>query len=321
LKPLVIAGVNHGGQLMLTSDVENFPGYEEPIPGPELMHDLRSQAESQGAEVLERDVSSLDFSKWPFTVTVKNLGGASREVFAKAVIVCTGAQALWLGADGENALKGRGVSTCATCDGAFYKNQEVVVVGGGDAAMEEAVFLTRFASKVTLVHRKDTFEKASKTMEERARAHPKIEFKTNRRVKRWVAEDKDAAPSAGGNGDDDFFGAAAASPSLTGVILEDTRDGVSEERVNCTGAFIAIGHRPMTDLFRHSDGSSSSSSSNLALDSEGYIVHSQHTMTSVPGVFAAGDVVDKRYRQAITAAGMGCQAAMDAERWVAERES
>jgi thioredoxin reductase (NADPH) len=263
------------------------------------------------------------------------------------------------------------VSTCATCDGAFFKDQQVVVVGGGDAAMEEAVFLTKFASKVTLVHRRDTFEKASKTMVERAMAHPKIEFKSNRTVKRWVAE----KPETDGNS---FLGMAAA-PSLVGVVLEDTwattEEGEKrEERVDCTGAFIAIGHRPMTDLvrlcvfelhllklhmsamplrqlsfattplLRTSSSSSlfslSSSSSSLqfrgkkndeggekgeedilTLDSDGYIVHSIHTMTSVPGVFAAGDVVDRRYRQAITAAGMGCQAAMDAEKWIAEKEA
>ena len=201
---------------------------------------------------------------------------------ANAVIVCTGAESIWLGAEGEEAQKGRGISTCATCDGAFFREEEVIVVGGGDSAMEEATFLTRFASKVTLVHRRDVF-RASQVMYDRAGAHPKIEIKTFRQVDRWLSDDK--------------------GPS--GAVLVDPRDG-TEEEIACTGAFIAIGHKPITTFL---DGQ-------LETDDEGYILHKEHTMTSVPGVFAAGDVVDTRYRQAITAAGMGCQAAIDAERWL-----
>mmetsp|Transcript_17552 Transcript_17552/g.51370 ORF Transcript_17552/g.51370 Transcript_17552/m.51370 type:complete len:342 (-) Transcript_17552:79-1104(-) len=286
LKPLVLAGYAHGGQLMLTSDVENFPGYSEPIGGPEMMADLRRQAERFGAEVVEKDVAAVDLSAYPFHVSY----GFEETVAARAVIITTGARAIWLDALGEDQVRGRGVSTCATCDGAFFKDQSVVVVGGGDSAMEEALFLTRFASKVTLLHRHDNF-KASRLMLERALSHPRIEVRPFRRVARWLSRQ----PSG------------ALSPELTGAMLEDPRTGDLEE-IPCTGAFIAIGHQPITDLFR----------GQLDLDNEGYVVHQEHTMTSTPGVFAAGDVVDTRYRQAITAAGMGCQAAIDAERWLTE---
>ena len=277
LDPLMFAGYMSGGQLMLTSDVENFPGYPQGIGGPEMMLDLRAQAERFGLEVQDRNVGSVDFSQRPFKVETEG-----EEFFAKAIIICTGAEAVWLGGEGEDEQKGRGISTCATCDGAFFRDEEIIVVGGGDSAMEEATFLTRFASKVTLVHRRDVF-RASKVMYERAANHPKIEIQTFRQVKKWLSDEK----------------------GLSGAILEDPRDG-SEYEIACSGAFIAIGHKPITQFL----------GGQLQTDEEGYLVHSELTMTDVPGVFAAGDVVDKRYRQAITAAGQGCAAAIDAERWL-----
>ena len=277
MEPMMFAGYMSGGQLMLTSDIENFPGYPQGIGGPEMMIDLRSQAERFGLEVVDKNVEKVDFSSRPFGIWVEG-----EEFRAETVIICTGAEAIWLGAEGEQGQKGRGISTCATCDGAFFKGDEVIVVGGGDSAMEEATFLTRFASKVTIIHRRAVF-RASKVMLERARNHPKIEIRAHRQVKEWLSDDK----------------------GLTGAVLEDPRDGSLEE-IDCTGAFIAIGHRPITEFLE----------GQVDTDEEGYIIHSEHTMTSIPGIFAAGDVVDTRYRQAITAAGMGCQAAIDAERWL-----
>ena len=277
LNPLMFAGYMSGGQLMLTSDIENFPGYPEGIGGPEMMLDLRAQAERFGLEVQDRNVGSVDFSSHPFKVETEG-----EEFMAHAIIICTGAEAIWLGAEGEEEQKGRGISTCATCDGAFFRDEEIIVVGGGDSAMEEATFLTRFASKVTLIHRRDVF-RASKVMYDRAANHPKIEIQTFRQVKKWLSDEK----------------------GLSGAVLEDPRDG-SEFEIACTGAFIAIGHKPITQFL----------GGQVETDDEGYLIHSEHTMTNVPGVFAAGDVVDTRYRQAITAAGQGCQAAIDAERWL-----
>jgi len=242
-----------------------------------MMIHMREQAERFGLEVHDKNVERVDFSKRPFGVWVEG-----EEFRAEAVIICTGAEAIWLGVEGEDAHKGRGISSCATCDGAFFRDEEVIVVGGGDSAMEEATFLTRFASKVTIIHRREGF-RASKVMYERAANHPKIGIKTFRQVKSWLSDE---------NG-------------LTGAVLEDPRDG-SEEKVSCTGAFIAIGHKPMTGFLE----------GEVDMDDSGYILHTEHTMTSVAGVFAAGDVVDKRYRQAVTAAGMGCRAAMDAEKWL-----
>ena len=268
LKPLMFAGYMSGGQLMLTSDIENFPGYPEGIGGPEMMLELREQAERFGLEVQDKNVEKVDFSKRPYRVWVEG-----KEFRSESIIICTGAESIWLGVEGEDAQKGRGISTCATCDGAFFREEEVIVVGGGDSAMEEATFLTRFAKKVTIVHRRDVF-RASKVMYERAVNHPKIEIKTHRIVKSWLSDD---------NG-------------LTGAVLEDPRDNTTET-VECTGAFIAIGHKPITNFLE----------SQVETDDNGYILHKKNTMTSVEGVFAAGDVVDTRYRQAITAAGMGCQ--------------
>jgi thioredoxin reductase (NADPH) len=279
LEPLMFAGYMSGGQLMLTSDIENFPGYPEGIGGPEMMMELRSQAERFGLKVQDRNVESVDLSKRPYKVTVEG-----EEFLTHSIIISTGAESIWLNAPGEAEQKGRGISTCATCDGAFFKNEEVLVIGGGDSACEEATFLTRFASKVTLIHRRDVF-KASNIMYDRAANNDKIEIKTFRQVKEWKADE---------NG-------------LTGAVLEDPRDGTTEE-ISATGAFIAIGHKPITAFLGEQ----------IETDDNGYIVHKNHTMTSVEGVFAAGDVVDTRYKQAITAAGMGCQAAMDAEKWLEE---
>jgi thioredoxin reductase (NADPH) len=280
LKPLMFAGYMSGGQLMLTSDIENFPGYPKGIGGPEMMLELREQAERFGLEVQDKNVEKVDFSERPYRVWVEG-----KEFRSESIIICTGAESIWLGVEGEDAQKGRGISTCATCDGAFFREEEVIVVGGGDSAMEEATFLTRFAKKVTIVHRRDVF-RASKVMYERAANHPKIEIKTHRIVKSWLSDD---------NG-------------LTGAVLEDPRDNATET-VECTGAFIAIGHKPITDFLE----------SQVETDDNGYILHKKNTMTSVEGVFAAGDVVDTRYRQAITAAGMGCQAAIDAEKWLEDQ--
>ena len=281
LKPLMFSGYAYGGQLMLTTDVENYPGYPKGITGPEMMIELREQAERFGCEIIDKNVDSVDFSSRPFKVTV---GG--EEFQSEAIIICTGAEAIWLDADNEEEQKGRGISTCATCDGAFFKDEEVLVIGGGDSAMEEATFLTRFASKVTLLHRRDVF-RASTIMHKRVLANPKIEVKTFRQIKKWISNDD----------------------GLTGAIIEDPRDNSTEE-IQAGGAFIAIGHKPMTDFLDNQ----------IEVDKEGYIIHHEHTMTSVPGVFAAGDVVDTRYRQAITAAGMGCQAAIDCERWLEDNQ-
>jgi|TARA_A100001234_G_scaffold62470_1_gene54103 thioredoxin reductase (NADPH) len=279
LNPLMFAGYMSGGQLMLTSDIENFPGYPQGIGGPEMMMQLREQAERFGLEVQDRNVESVDLSQRPYKVMVEG-----EEFLANAIIISTGAESIWLNAPGEAEQKGRGISTCATCDGAFFKEEEVLVIGGGDSACEEATFLTRFASKVTLIHRRDVF-KASTIMYERAANNDKIEIRTFRQVKEWLSDE---------NG-------------LTGAVLEDPRDGSTEE-ISATGAFIAIGHKPITGFL----------GGQVETDENGYIIHKQHTMTSVEGVFAAGDVVDTRYKQAITAAGMGCQAAIDAEKWLEE---
>ena len=277
LKPIIFAGFSSGGQLMLTSDIENFPGYPEGIGGPEMMMELRSQAAKFGCDIVDKNVDSVDLSKRPFKVNVGN------EVhLANSLIVTTGAEAIWLDAENESIHKGRGISTCATCDGAFFRDKEVIVVGGGDSAMEEATFLTRFCSKVTIVHRREVF-RSSQIMLDRAKANPKIDWKINFQVKSWLGSD--------GN--------------FEGATLVHTESG-EEEDFSCDGAFIAIGHKPITDFL----------SGQVETDEQGYIIWKENSMTSVPGVFAGGDVVDTRYRQAITAAGMGCMAAIDAERWL-----
>ena len=279
LRPLVVAGYAAGGQLMLTSDVENFPGYREPVTGPEMMDDLKVQATRFGAEFWQTNVQTVDFSTRPFKINIVN-----GTVYAKTVIISTGAEAIWLNAKDEESFKGKGISTCATCDGYMFRNKPVVVIGGGDSAMEEANFLTRFASSVTIVHRRATF-RASKVMLERARKNAKITFLTNKKVIHWFGKEKDV---------------------LSGLKICDAETGEGEEDIHCDGAFIAIGHKPNTKFL---DGQ-------LVLDENGYVLLSKNTMTSVPGVFACGDVVDTRYRQAITAAGSGCQAAIDVERFL-----
>ena len=278
LRPLVIEGFNWGGQLMITSDVENYPGYVDGIMGPEMMADFRRQAERFGAEFVTDDVTKIDFSEQPFRLWVEN-----DEYSARAVIVATGASARWLGLPGEQRLQGRGVSACATCDGAFFKEKELIVVGGGDTAMEEASFLTRFASKVTVVHRRDEF-RASPIMFDRAAANPKISFLTNAVV-------------------EDILGDVC----VVGVRIRDTRTGETSV-LDADGVFVAIGHDPNTALFVDQ----------LDHDENGYLVAQPgSTATNVEGIFAAGDVQDHIYRQAVTAAGSGCMAALDAERFLA----
>jgi thioredoxin reductase (NADPH) len=278
LTPLVFEGRAAGGQLMLTTEVENFPGFPEGRMGPELMNDMRKQAERFGAELVATDVDAVDLSSGsPFTVMV---GDEAHR--ARSVIIATGATARWLGLPNEQRLIGRGVSSCATCDGFFFRDRELVVVGGGDSAMEEATFLSKFASKVTVVHRRSEL-RASKIMQERAFKNDKIDFIWNAIVVEVLGDE-----------------------AVIGVVLQDTVTGQRRE-FRTDGVFLAIGHDPATKLV----------AGQLALDAQGYIVVEEPTTaTTVPGVFAAGDVVDHHYRQAITAAGMGCKAAMDAERWL-----
>ncbi len=277
LAPLVLKGLEAGGQLMLTTDVENYPGFADGLLGPELMDQMEKQAARFGAEILPVHVTDVDLSERPFVVRAGDQGCRSR-----TIIVATGATARWLGVPGEEKLRGRGVSACATCDGFFFRDRELVVVGGGDTAMEEATFLTKFANKVTIVHRREEF-RASKVMSARALANPKVDVIWNTTV-------------AEVHGDD----------AVSGVTLNDVRTDESRTFA-AEGLFVAIGHDPNTALFR----------GKLALDDEGYItVAEPRTATSVPGVFAAGDVTDRTYRQAVTAAGQGCKAAIDAERFL-----
>ncbi len=280
MDPLVFGGVSMGGQLMITSDVENFPGFAEPISGPELMERMEKQVRRLGVKIVNEYVTKVDLSRKPFYVETSEGTAAS----AQALIVATGANAKWLGIDSEKRLMGHGVSACATCDGFFFKGKEVVVVGGGDTAMEEANFLTKFASKVTIVHRRDTF-RASKIMLERAKNNPKIS---------WVLDS--AIEEIVGNG------------HVDGVRLKNLKTNAITE-MKTGGVFMAIGHQPTTGFLN----------GQLKTDENGYIVADDRTRTSVEGVFAAGDVMDHRYRQAITAAGNGCKAALEAERWLADQ--
>ena len=279
LQPLLIEGLEAGGQLMLTTMVENWPGFRDGIMGPELMNEMRAQAERFGTEVLQGNVTSVDLRHRPFTVTIE--GG--RTITTAALIVATGASAKWLDVGSDRKLSGRGVSTCATCDGYFFRGKPIVVVGGGDSAMEEAIYLTKFASKVTVVHRRDTL-RASKIMQDKAFANPKIDFI-------WDSEIIEVADLEKGE--------------VTGVVLRNLKTGETRH-LAVDGVFIAIGHTPNTGLFK----------GQLELDAGGYIVTHDGTRTNVPGVFAAGDVQDHVYRQAVTAAGSGCMAAIDAERYL-----
>jgi thioredoxin reductase (NADPH) len=276
LQPLVLAGGLYGGQLMLTTDVENYPGFPEGVMGPDLMIKFREQAERFGARIENVDATYVDFSKRPLVVRT-----ADDEYHARTVIVATGASARWLEIPGEEKLRGRGISTCATCDGAFFREKHIVVVGGGDSAMEEALFLTRFGRKVTVIHRRDGL-RASKIMAERAFAHPKIDFIWNTVV-------------------DEVFG----ETHMTGLKLRNVHDG-SVMQYEADALFIAIGHTPNTEIFR----------GQLDLDDAGYIVSPDGVSTDIDGVFVAGDVNDLRYKQAVTAAGAGCRAAMDAEKYL-----
>jgi len=277
LEPLMIEGMERGGQLMITTDVENFPGFPDGIMGPDLMEQIRKQAERFGTRIVSQDVSKVDFSQRPHKVWV------GQDMYeAEAIIISTGASARWLGVPGEERLRGLGVSACATCDGFFFRDKELVIVGGGDTAMEEALFLTKFASKLTVVHRRDRF-RASSIMADRVMNHPKIEVAWNSTLDEVVG--------------DEF---------VTGVVLKDTVTGETRE-MSTDGVFIAIGHTPNTGVF----------AGQIDLHETGYIVTKPgRTETSVEGVYAAGDVSDSEYRQAVTAAGVGCQAALDAERWL-----
>lgn len=280
LKTLVIAGIKWGGQLMLTTLVENFPGFPDGIQGPELMLAMRKQAERHGAEIIEENFTDGDFMERPFKLRTN---GTIYE--GKSVIIATGADTKWLGVPGEQEKVGRGVSSCAPCDAPFFRDKRVIVVGGGDSAMEEALVLTRYATEVIIVHRRDKL-RASQIMQEKARNNPKIKLLFNKQVVAILGDAK-----------------------VTGVRLKDTIDG-KESEMQIDGVFVAIGHVPNTSVFR-----------GIALDHQGYIKVHEYFRTNVEGVFVAGDVHDAQYRQAITAAGFGCAAALEAERWLADQEA
>ena len=277
---LLISGLLPGGQLMNTTDVENYPGFEEGIMGPDLMLTMRKQAERMSTTILDDVVVNVDFRAKPFKVLT-----GSEEYEAKAVIVCTGATPRKIGIEGEQTFSGKGVSYCATCDGAFFRNQDIAVVGGGDSCMEEATFLTKFASKVHIIHRRDTF-RASKIMQERALNNEKIEVHWNSAVEDIKGDQK-----------------------VQQIILKDTKTG-ENKTLEMGGVFVAIGHEPNTELFKNQ----------LEMDENGYIIQKKNTETSVKGVFTAGDVHDHRYRQAVTAAGFGCMSAIDVDKYLSEQK-
>lgn len=287
LEPLLIEGEpsstsdQPGGQLMLTTEVENFPGFPEGVQGPELMESFRAQAERFGTEIVTRKVSRVDFSARPFGIWIGDPDAPEPTYRAKSVIISTGAQSLMLGLEHEQRLIGHGVSTCATCDGFFFRDHDIVVVGGGDSAIEEATFLTRFAKSVTIVHRRDEL-RASKIMQARAHENPKISFRWNSVVTGVLGDER-----------------------LTGITIKDVETGATST-LDVTGLFVAIGHKPNTDLFK----------GQIELRDNGYISVHHGSRTSVEGVFSSGDVQDDVYRQAITAAGSGCMAALEAERWL-----
>lgn len=284
MKPLVVQGMQPGGQLTITTDVENYPGFRDVIQGPWLMQEMQAQAEHVGAEMVWDQIVDVDLSRRPFRLT-----GDGGDVYtADTLIICTGAQAQWLGVEGEQALSGKGVSACATCDGFFYRGKKVVVIGGGNTAVEEALYLTNHSQDVTLIHRRDSF-RAEKILQERLFAHPHIKILWNKRVERFVG--------------------GGSPEGLVGVDLVDTVTGEASFEA-ADGAFVAIGHKPSTELF----------AGKLPLDNGYLVVEKGGSKTAIHGVFAAGDVADQVYRQAVTAAGMGCMAALDAERFLAEAE-
>jgi thioredoxin reductase (NADPH) len=280
LDVLLFQGFEVGGQLMLTSDVENYPGYKDGVVGPDMMDDFEAQAARFGAKMRPENVERVDLSERPFKLWAEG----EEPILARSVVIATGAKAKWLGLPGEQRLMGRGVSGCATCDGFFFKDKRVAVVGGGDTAMEEAIFLSKFAAEVLLIHRRGQF-RASKIMLDRARNNRKITFLTDTVVRDILGED-----------------------GVEGIRVKNAKTG-EEREIEVDGFFAAIGHAPATALFE----------GQVEIDGGGYVLQKEHTMTSVPGVFAAGDVSDKRYRQAVTAAGDGCRAAIDAERWLEEQ--
>lgn len=277
LEPLVIAGLQPGGQLTITTDVENFPGFPEGIQGPELMDKFTKQAERFGAIIIQENVASVDFSAKPYKVKTD-----TNEYETQSVIIATGAEVKWLGLPNETRLRGKGVTACATCDGFFFKDLDIVVIGGGDSAMEEALFLTKFGKTVTIVHRRDEF-KASKIMLKRAQEHPKISFITDVTILDILGED-----------------------SFSGIRIKDNKTG-EERDVPAQGYFVAIGHSPAVQVFKDAG---------IELDDKGYIKQKEFTQTNIEGVFVAGDVHDHRYRQAVSAAGEGCKAALDAEKYI-----
>lgn len=280
LKTLVIAGAVWGGQLMITTLVENYPGFPQGIQGPDLMMAMRKQTEKHGATILDVNVTGGDFSQKPFVVKTSD-----REHEGRAVIIATGADTKWLGIPGEKEFIGKGVSSCATCDAAFFRGKNVIVVGGGDSAMEEAIFLTHFANSVSVVHRKDTL-RASKILQDRAKANPKISFMWNSVVTEIVGQQK-----------------------VAGIKVKNVQTN-EEKALSIDGVFVAIGHIPNTVVFKGID-----------VDEKGYVIVQDRTGTNVSGVFVAGDVHDAHYKQAVTAAGFGCMAALDAEKWLAEQKS
>jgi len=280
MKVLVFQGFESGGQLMLTSDVENYPGYRDGVMGPEMMDDFEAQAARFGAEMRPDNVERVDFSERPFKLWAED---EDEPILARAVVIATGAKAKWLGLESEQQLMGKGVSGCATCDAFFYRGKKVAVVGGGDTAMEEAGVLAKFADEVVLIHRREEF-RASKIVLQRAEDNPKITILTDTVVEEILGDD-----------------------CVEGVRVRNTKTG-EEQNIEVSGFFAAIGHAPATSLFE----------GQVEMDGSGYILQKENTMTSVPGVFAAGDVSDTRYRQAVTAAGDGCRAAIDSERWLEE---
>ena len=285
MKPLVVQGMQPGGQLTITTDVENYPGFRDVIQGPWLMQEMQAQAEHVGAEMIWDQIVDVDLSRRPFRLT----GDGGTVYTADTLIICTGAQAQWLHVEGEEALSGKGVSACATCDGFFYRGKKVAVIGGGNTAVEEALYLTNHSHDVTLIHRRDSL-RAEKILQDRLFAHPNINIVWDSEVVEFV-----------GGGDPD---------ALIGLDIRNRKTG-ELSRIDCEGAFVAIGHQPATELFQ----------GQLKLDDDGYIlVEAGTTRTSVDGVFACGDVMDKIYRQAVTAAGTGCMAALDAEKYLAAQE-